>query len=492
MKKKAEKHPSSIYQELCKKIGKEKVTDDETILTTYGFDYSAVPFSKPSLIVLPESREDVKKVLKVANAHSVPVTAMSAGVSQSGLSVPSEGGIVMDFRKMDRILEINTDSWYAVIEPGVTFNKFTYALREKGFRCHIPTAPGSTMPLTNYMLTPSGSLANRHYDSIVSLEVVIPDGTVIHTGSDAWPSVKPFKRYGIYPDLTGLFCCSYGTLGVVTKGSVRIYPINESNRINLTAFDDYASSVKFVKDIIGSNIPEHCIIWNWQAYRTYDIAVQRYEEPYVPPELFQDPRKAPKDLPYNIVTTLMSGYEEGMVVAERICEKVAKKYGGRVVPPEELAQKCPGAMQAWKSFYGEYRQPGMYHSKKYGIGQYIPFIVQATPEDVVKVEKLALDSLCDIGLKTLCYYSQPYDFGRAMFFRVFTFVDPLDKEYQAKIRATCAKLYTTAMEKYGAVRNRARGFETGLLAQMGGYGDLLQRIKNVVDPNNILNPNLIF
>jgi len=71
-------------------------------------------------------------------------------------------------------------------------------------------------------------------------------------------------------------------------------------------------------------------------------------------------------------------------------------------------------------------------------------------------------------------------------------VDPEDKEYQAKIRSTCAKLYTTVMEKYGAVRNRARGFETGILSQMGGYGDLLKGIKNVVDPNNILQPDQIF
>jgi len=137
----AEEHISPIYRELCQKIGTEKVKDDEAILVSYGFDASVAAFRKPSLVVLPENRGDVREVLMAANREKIPVTVMAGGVNLGGMCVPSEGGILLDFRNMNRI-EINTDSGYAVIEPGVIFDRFTAALRKVGFRCHVPTAPG--------------------------------------------------------------------------------------------------------------------------------------------------------------------------------------------------------------------------------------------------------------------------------------------------------------------------------------------------------------
>ncbi len=489
MKKRAAIETRSIYEELCEKIGTEKVKNDEAILVTYGFDVSSIPFRKPSFIVLPESREDVQEVLRIANEHIIPVTPMSGGVTMQGFSIPSEGGILLDFANMNKILEINTESGYAVIEPGVTYDKFTSALSEKQFRCHVPTSPGATKPLANYLMTPSGSLGTRHFDPIISLEVVLPNGTIVHTGSDAFPNTAPYSRYGPFPDLTGLFCCSYGTLGIVTKGSVRIYPKNESNRVNVAGFNDYESSVKFVRDVIANNIAEHCIIWNWQACKTYDISFSSTGKPNIPAELLNDPRNPPADLPYNIVTTLMSGYEEMMVVSERTCARVAEKYGGRAISTAEMEKKFPGALRAWRGFYLEYHQAGMEHIKKYGLGLYLGWITRAQPKDMAAIEKLAMESLCDLGLRPVCYYSQPYDFDRCMFLRIFGFVDPRDKELLSKIAVKYKQMYDLVMERYGAIPNRYDPHATDLLPKLGGYHYLLTSIKKVIDPNNILNPD---
>ncbi|MFC1860787.1 FAD-binding oxidoreductase [Chloroflexota bacterium] len=490
-----ETRSSPIYEELCKNIGQEKVSDDETILVTYGYDISPTPFRKPSMVVFPKTKEDVSEVCKLANQYKIPVTAMSAGVTMSGLSIPEDGGIVLDFRSMNKIWDINTDSGYAVIEPGVTFDQFTSALRKKGFRCHIPTSPSTTTPLSNYLMASSGSLVNRHLDSIVSLQVVLADGTIVDTGMDAWKSSTPFKRYSPLPDLTGIFCCSYGTLGVVTKGSVRIYPINEANRVHLAAFNDYGSSVKYVKDVIDNNLCEHSIIWSWPTCVTYDMTVSRDGEVDIPPDLMNDPRKAPEALPYNIVTTFMSGYEEMMKVADSICAKVAEKYGGRAISEEEMKEKLPGALEAWTTFYGEYHHPGMYHVKKYGLGKYVPWIVHSEPGKSAEIEKMAMSKMWEIGLKPICYYAQPYDFGRAMFFRAYSYADPKDPEQAKRVGAAYKEMYDTVMENYGAVPNRCRAADHGensYLLKMGGYGELLRSIKKMVDPNNILNPNVVF
>ena len=491
MEEAVKKETPSISKELGDKIGAEKVKEDEAILVSYGFDSSIAPFQKPSLVVLPESTDDVKAVLMTANREKIPVTVMAAGVNVGGMCVPSEGGIVLDFRNMSRILEINTDSGYAVIEPGVIFDRFTAALNEVGFKCHVPTAPGGATPLGNYLLQPSGSLANRHYDSIIDLEVVLPDGLVFNTGSAAYPSKnsKPYRRYGPFPDVAGLLTCAYGTLGIITRASVRIYPKNESTRVNLTAFDDYASAEKFVQDIVHANIPEHAIIWNWQFYKSYDISFEDVSHPHVPPELYDDPRTSPEDLPYNIVTTLMSGYTEMMDAAESTCGKVAEKYGGRSLSWEELEEKSPGAARSWKEFYLDHHQPRMEHNKKYGLGRYAAWIAIAEPKDIIEIEPWAVQKMHELGAAPVMYYSQPFDFGRCMFFRMFSFYDPQNQEVLDKVKDTYTEMYNTILEKYGATPERYRR-DPSMIQQLGNYYEVLKRIKKAVDPNNILNPGV--
>lgn len=472
-----------IYKELKNFIEESKIKTDENVLVTYAFDSSPTPFSKPSFVILPKNRDEVVHTLIIANKYNMPVTVMSGGINVSGHCVPSENGIILDLRGMDKVLEINTDSNYAVIEPGVIFDRFTAALREKGYRCQIPTAPGGATPLGNYLLKPSGNLSTRHLDSILDLEIVTPDGTVVNTGSSQFPGVGNFLRYGPLPDLTGLFCCAYGTLGIVTKASVRIYPINESIKINISAFENYKASVDFVKDIINHNVCEHCIIWSWEHYRSYEITFPEEMK------LHSNPTEPPENIPYNIVTTFISGYEEMTSLNEEICGKVTKKYGGRVLSEKEIESLLPTARYSWMEFYKDYRQPRMEGAKKFGMGRYLAWIVHAEPKDIVNLEQWALRKLYDIGLNPICYYSMPFDFGRCMFFRLFTYIKPENKELLNKAQTTFREMYDTAINRYKAIPLRYR-YGANWLNSVGKYYDLLRKIKKAIDPKNILNPNL--
>lgn len=475
---------ATVYEELCSKIGAEKVKNDDATLVCYGYNVAVPWFYKPGLVILPESREDVVEILQLANNNKIPVTVMSAGMMPIH-SLPSEGGIVIDFRNMDKILEINTGSNYATVEPGVTYADFTAALHEKGFRCHIPTAPSGTSALGIALLKPNGSLATRQLDPIVNVEVILPDGTVVHTGSAAYPGGEPYSRYTSYPDLNGLFCYALGTMGVITRATLRIYPINESRTIHLTAFDNFESAVNFVRDVTNHNLAEHNVIWNWQFYRSYDIDVPKNDSPYVPEELLDDPTSPPDDLPYNIVTTFISGYEEMTSVAVKVCAQVAKKYGGKALSMEELEKKCPGPVRAWKQFYMDYHQPKWEHNKKYGLGLVPMWIVQARHDNVIEIEKMTTKAISETGVRPVCYYVQPFDFGRAMLFRIFTFVDPDNHELMGKVMSTYKELMDVALAKYGV---SAVAPPQPLNQLDNGYYDMLKRIKKALDPNNILNP----
>ena len=165
-----EKEKDTISNEIRGAIGANQVKDDDVVLAAYGSDSSYVPFRKPGWVVLPETTKDVAETLKLANQHKIPVTAFGRGVNIAGYGIPSVDGIVMDLRRMDKIIEINTDSGYAVIEPGVTFDQFAIALAKKGYRCPMPTGPGGGSAIGTYLMRPSQSMVTKRLDPIVDLK----------------------------------------------------------------------------------------------------------------------------------------------------------------------------------------------------------------------------------------------------------------------------------------------------------------------------------
>jgi FAD/FMN-containing dehydrogenase len=325
-------------------------------------------------------------------------------------------------------------------------------------------------------------MATRHLDCIQDLEVVIPDGTVFRTGSAAFPGVGSHLRYGPYPDLAGLITMAYGTLGVVTKAAIKIYPINECKKVALVAFDDLSPAVDFVKDITNNNIPEHSIIWFHQLWQLFGCDVN---EP-LPAVLHEDPRKAPEGVPYVVISVMLSGYEEVVDVQIKVCDKVAHKYGGHVLSDEEANEKMPITKEGFDILYTDYHQV---EPNFFGLGASPMWITMSAPKDVKRVEKWALDKVSGLGVTPVLYYVQPFDFGRSMMFRVFFFPDPRDKEKLREISQTFGNMFEEAMNKYGAIPMRHSPMG-GPFKATNGFAEVLTRIKKVIDPNNILNRSM--
>ena len=328
-------------QKLKEKIGARKVRDDEITLVTHGrinhgFDPS-LPYQKPSMVVFPETREDVVETLKIANKYKISVNPV--GTAQMFLPT-LEGDIILDQRRRNRIIEINTDSGYAILEPGVTHDQLTSALKGTKCKCEVGTMTGSATVLAGGLGRGSKSFSNRHLSSILDLEVVLPDGTIFNTGSSMFPGVGPHIRWSAYPDLAGLYNNSGGTLGVITQFAVRLHPINEVSKVHFAGFSNFADAVDYVKDVVNNNIPEHCIIWNWHMYQTWPLDPEGMKT--VMPEILKlDIRKPPEGTPYSMVTSFLSGYKEQVEFYEKMCAKIALKYHGRAYPQEEVKEKWP-------------------------------------------------------------------------------------------------------------------------------------------------------
>ncbi|TFF85477.1 MAG: FAD-binding oxidoreductase [Promethearchaeota archaeon] len=216
----------TILSSLEKIVGKDFASNKKEDLFIYSLDPGASLPRPVDYVVMPKTVEEVQKIVKLANEKGIPIVPMGGGLTLSALVVPVRGGIVLDMKRMDKILKINESSKYALLESGVTTGQLLSHLNEKypDLQPPIPDAPSAATVAGNVLIHGSGYLSQKYGDHgsmINGLEVVLPNGEVCKLGSCAL-SEYWFTR-GPIPDLIGLFTSSFGTLGVVTKLSVQLF-----------------------------------------------------------------------------------------------------------------------------------------------------------------------------------------------------------------------------------------------------------------------------
>ncbi len=211
---------------LAEALGAEWVSDDPAILIGYSRDQGPLPARYPHLVVMPQSSEEVAEVYRVANECGVDVIPMGTGLTTMGLHIPMYGGIVMDLRRMDRILEVDGENMFMVIQPGVNYLAAQVEAQKVGCRVLNPSTAATAGVISNHAFCNINTLASKYgfgMDNIIDVTMVMPDGTILKTGPAACGSVKAHVP-GPGPDMSSLFRYAYGTLGTVTEMTLRLYP----------------------------------------------------------------------------------------------------------------------------------------------------------------------------------------------------------------------------------------------------------------------------
>jgi FAD/FMN-containing dehydrogenase len=121
------------YELLCAIVGEENVSQEPHALQPYGCDSTTNPPSLPDYVVLATTEEQIQRLVRLANEEKIPITPVVGMSSTGGLTIPVEGGIILDLHKMDRIIEINEDIGYAIVEPGVTIGQIDTELKKRGY-----------------------------------------------------------------------------------------------------------------------------------------------------------------------------------------------------------------------------------------------------------------------------------------------------------------------------------------------------------------------
>ncbi|UCF57910.1 MAG: FAD-binding protein, partial [Deltaproteobacteria bacterium] len=239
-----------IIDEITKIVGLENIFSDRVECLCYSRDMS-IHQGIPEAVIFPRSTEQISAIIKLAYRDKIPVTARGTGTSVTGAVLPIRGGLLLDLHLMNKILEINKADFYARVEPGVVCMQLNNTLAKDNLM--FPPNPGSEAIATIGGMVSTNASGHRAVkygttrDYIKGLKVVLADGTVIVTGTTA-----PKTSLGY--DLTHLFSSAEGTLGIITEVICKLEPKPEYGALALAIFGDLNAAGDAVTEVTTSGI----------------------------------------------------------------------------------------------------------------------------------------------------------------------------------------------------------------------------------------------
>lgn len=248
-------------------VGKEWVFTSDEDVALYQDAYSPLwgePEERvPSAAVAPDTVEQVQQIVRIANRFSIPLYTISTGrnLAYGGAAPVFSGSVVLDLKRMNRVLEVSEKNAFALVEPGVSYFDLYRYIREKGLKLWIDCPePGWGSLVGNALDRGAGSTPlpyRDHFDAHCGMEVVLANGEVVRTGMGALPSAQTWQqfKYGVGPFMDGIF--SQSNFGIVTKMGFWLYPEPEAcliGRIRVQRHDDIIPFVEILTNLMYAGV----------------------------------------------------------------------------------------------------------------------------------------------------------------------------------------------------------------------------------------------
>lgn len=458
-----------MNQEELAQLLKPIIKDEKRILTDkadlYSYSYDAsFGVHLPDIVVQPKSAEEVADIMKLANEYKIPVYPRGKATSLSGGPLPVHGGIVLDLSTWNEKLEVDPEDMVAVVSPGVITTDINDAALKYGFI--FPPDPSSSNVATigGILAENSGGPRGLKYgvtkDYVIGLEVVTPEGEIIRTGGR---TVKNVTGY----DLTKLIVGSEGTLGIITEATLRLFPKPQATETMMAVFDNIVDSGKAITKILSSGIlPSKLEIMDQSTIQ----AVEAYE---------------PLGLPVDAEAMLLieldghpAAIKEEITRVEAVCEDT----GAREV---QVAQTKEEAAELWRA--RKLVSPAIVREKPTKISEDATVPRSKIPEMFQRLKEIREKYKIDLVV-----------FGHAGDGNLHPNIiaDKRDKEEMRRVEQAVEEIFKAAIELGGTLSGE-HGIGTlkapFMEMELGAAGlDMMKRIKESWDPNNILNPGKIF
>jgi alkyldihydroxyacetonephosphate synthase len=462
---------SMIRSELSDVVGAEYVSTNAADRLAHSIDFYWVPGMwhdrgrenpKPEFVVHPGSADQVARVLRIANHYRIPVTPWGGGSGSQGGALPMYGGIVLDMKRMNKVISIDTESLTVTAETGIIAQHLEWEVEKKGFSTMHYPASIACATIGGFLAHRGTGVLSTKYgkieDMVMSLEVVTPQGEVINT--------LPVPRHASGPDLTQLYLGSEGTLGVITKVTLKIHPIPEVRRFHAFLFKNMHEALTAGAEIMRCRL-RPCVI-------------RLYDEPETA-KLIKRVLGIDRQGAY-----LVFGFDGAadMVKLEleqaiRICQRQN---------PEDLGEELGQAW--WDHRYKFFYPPYMFQLPQ-AFGTLDTVATFANIEKVYWAMKNAVQEnfpeAAFIG-----HYSHWYEWGCMLYARFIVEKPPQDPEQATLYYNRIWDVAIRAAIREGGVINEHHGVGLKLGRLMKDlYGPaftVLADIKKVLDPNNIMNP----
>ncbi len=447
-------------------IPSDRIAVGEAISSDYCHDELGGTENPPEVLVFVKSADEISAIMKYAFEHSIPVTARGSGTGLVGAAVAVHGGILLVTSRMNRILELDADNLTATVEPGVLLMELAAFAEENGF--FYPPDPGEkSATIGGNISTNAGGMRAVRYgvtrDYVRELEVVLPDGEIVTLGGKI---VKNSSGYSLMNLIVG----SEGTLGIITKATVKLLPAPERSVSLLVPFDSMDDALDCVPLIVKTSTNPTAI-----EYMSRDTIL--FAEDYLG-----------KKFPDTAHTAYLLLTFDGSTEAE-----IERSYS-------LVADICidNGAADAYFIDTDE-RKKSVWSARS----AFLEAIKASTDEmdecDVVVPRNKIAEFIKFTHTVAADLNMRIPSFGHAGDGNLHIYIcrDGLDGvTWQAKLAEAFDRMYSKATELGGQVSGEhGIGFakKSYLRESLGGTQiELMRRIKLAFDPKNILNPDKLF
>ncbi len=460
-----------IFTELADVVGPENISTSQSDKIACSTDYywtsemwidRGCTSPTADFIVHPRSAEEVSRICRIANTHRLPVTTWGGGSGSQGGALPMYGGILLDTKKMDQLIDIDTQSLSVTAETGIIMQHLEWALEKQGYSTmHQPASIGCAT-LGGFLAHRGTGVLSTKYgkieDMIMSLETVLPDGTIVNT--------LPVPRHASGPDLNQLFIGSEGTLGVMTKATLKIHPLPETRRFHAFVFEDMHAAMNAGRGIMAARLRPSVI-------RLYDEAETQ--------RLIKRVLGVDREGAY-----LVFGFDGDKDMVDLEMNKALEIC--RRQKHEDLGQE-PG--ESWWEHRYDFFFPNHMFRLPQAFGTLDTVATFANIESVYWAMKRVVEKHFPMA-RYIGHFSHWYEWGCMLYARFIIEEPPQDPHEAAQLYNRIWDMCLRAALENGGVLNEHHGIglKLGRLMQElhGPAFDVIQKIKDVLDPNNIMNP----
>ncbi|MFC7439827.1 FAD-linked oxidase C-terminal domain-containing protein [Laceyella putida] len=456
--------PAEVKRQLISIVGEKWFLDSPNELFAYSYDATPIFQSMPDAVIMPHRTEEVSAILKIANNHRIPIVPRGSGTNLAASTIPVEGGIVLNMNRFNRIMEIDQQNLTATIGPGVVTADLHQAVEAVGL--FYPPDPGSMRISTvgGNMAQCAGGMRGLKYgvtkDYIMGLEYVLPSGEVLRAGGK---NVKDVAGY----DMTRLLVGSEGTLAVITEITLKLLPLPETKRTLVAYYTNLTDAALTVERVIASKIIP-------ATMEFLDQGTMKVVDDF-----------AKLGLPLTMKSMLLIEQDGPQELVDRDIERIAE-----IAKAEGAAQVQVAQTQAEGAKLLAARRAALS-----ALSRLRPTTIL---EDATVPRSRLAEMVQEIERIAEKYQVQICTFGHAGDGNLHPtcMTDERNKEEIHRVEQAFEEIFQAALRLGGTITGEhgvgmAKRDVLPLKVGAGGV-ELMKRIKEAFDPNNIMNPGKIF